>query len=169
MNKYTLIIIAVLISAIAYSLLSVDQEAQIRQEMAKLESSLAMTTSENRLEALTKAKEISNFFTKDFSARSEASGERQISFKDRQEFQNKIAAYRVQGSKLEVKLQIQEIEIEDETATLESKAAILGSFSSVEGVFFDLHLIEINLRQVSGTWKVSGATHLENLRGEIEE
>ena len=164
MKKILLAGLLVLLIAGAFKLLSSDNEAAIELRLTELETALILHDSENRLEAATRAKEIANYFSASFRAKG-PEGERSYNFEDRKDLQNKITSYRIQATKMEVKFDIEDIEVESNSASLKLKVAVLGAFSEVHGEFFDLHLVELGMEKASGNWLISSAEHLENLRG----
>ncbi len=148
--------------------LGADEEARIASRLEKLQTLASIQVPENRLQALGSSTEIGKFFAEDLSLSLSSSFEneetREYIISGKQEFTQKLVGLRVQASKLEIKLDIEEIEIDGNSANIKVKAAALGSISGVEGEFFDLHLVEIQMVKTSENWIIKSVKHLENLR-----
>ena len=168
-NRTFIVLATVLILAISLNkLIGADEEARITKRLENLQTLASLEVPENRLQALASATEIGKFFAEDISLSLTSSLEneetREYRISGKQELTQRLAALRLQASKLEIKLDVDEIEIEGDLATIKVKAAALGSLPGVEGEFFDLHLVEIKMIESSDDWIIKSVKHLENLR-----
>ncbi len=158
------LIFAVLAVVVAFVLLRSSDEDRIVARLEALRALVEVRGPQSTITQATVARQIGEYFSEQTRFDLTGLGYRIVEIPSRRELVQKILQGRAALASLELGMELPQLIIEGDRASIALTGSAMGILSDKSRQFLDIHRVEIMLRKEDGEWRITGGRHIRDER-----